>query len=29
MLDEPSITRFRQTYRIEFGAAGTDDPLTR
>ena len=27
MLDEPSITRFRQTYRIEFGAAGTDDPL--
>ncbi|MBT0956929.1 transcription-repair coupling factor [Alphaproteobacteria bacterium KMM 3653] len=27
ILDEPSITRFRQTYRIEFGAAGTDDPL--
>ncbi|MEO9895655.1 MAG: transcription-repair coupling factor [Paracoccaceae bacterium] len=27
VLDEPSITRFRQNYRIEFGAAGTDDPL--
>ncbi|MFK7870430.1 MAG: transcription-repair coupling factor [Roseobacter sp.] len=27
MLDEASITRFRQNYRIEFGAAGTDDPL--
>ena len=27
ILDEPSITRFRQSYRIEFGAAGTDDPL--
>lgn len=27
ILDEPSILRFRQTYRIEFGAAGTDDPL--
>jgi transcription-repair coupling factor (superfamily II helicase) len=27
VLDEASITRFRQTYRIEFGAAGTDDPL--
>ncbi|MEL6959319.1 MAG: transcription-repair coupling factor [Pseudomonadota bacterium] len=27
ILDEPSITRFRQTYRLEFGAAGTDDPL--
>ncbi|WP_438960548.1 transcription-repair coupling factor [Nereida sp.] len=27
ILDEPAITRFRQTYRIEFGAAGTDDPL--
>lgn len=27
ILDEPSITRFRQNYRIEFGAAGTDDPL--
>ncbi|MGB3408580.1 MAG: transcription-repair coupling factor [Jannaschia sp.] len=27
ILDGPSITRFRQTYRIEFGAAGTDDPL--
>jgi transcription-repair coupling factor (superfamily II helicase) len=26
-LDEASITRFRQNYRIEFGAAGTDDPL--
>ncbi|GGW22335.1 transcription-repair-coupling factor [Gemmobacter lanyuensis] len=26
MLDEASITRFRQTYRIEFGAT-TDDPL--
>jgi transcription-repair coupling factor (superfamily II helicase) len=25
--DDASITRFRQTYRIEFGAAGTDDPL--
>ena len=27
ILDEASITRFRQTYRVEFGAAGTDDPL--
>ena len=27
ILDEPSITRFRQSYRLEFGAAGTDDPL--
>jgi len=27
ILDEASITRFRQNYRIEFGAAGTDDPL--
>jgi transcription-repair coupling factor (superfamily II helicase) len=27
ILDENSITRFRQNYRIEFGAAGTDDPL--
>lgn len=27
ILDEASITRFRQNYRVEFGAAGTDDPL--
>jgi transcription-repair coupling factor (superfamily II helicase) len=27
MLDDGSITRFRQNYRVEFGAAGTDDPL--
>ncbi len=27
ILDESSILRFRQNYRIEFGAAGTDDPL--
>ena len=27
VLDEASITRFRQNYRLEFGAAGTDDPL--
>lgn len=27
ILDEPSIQRFRQNYRTEFGAAGTDDPL--
>jgi len=27
ILDPESITRFRQNYRIEFGAAGTDDPL--
>ncbi len=27
VLDPPSITRFRQSYRAEFGAAGTDDPL--
>lgn len=27
LLDEESIQRFRQNYRIEFGAAGTDDPL--
>ncbi|MDH2326181.1 transcription-repair coupling factor [Cereibacter sp. SYSU M97828] len=27
MLDDASITRFRQNYRIEFGAAGTSDPL--
>ena len=27
VLDDPAITRFRQNYRIEFGAAGTDDPL--
>ncbi|MEO8531513.1 MAG: DEAD/DEAH box helicase, partial [Deltaproteobacteria bacterium] len=26
-LDEAAITRFRQNYRIEFGAAGVDDPL--
>ena len=26
-MDEAGITRFRQSYRIEFGAAGTDDPL--
>ena len=26
-MDEAAITRFRQNYRIEFGAAGTDDPL--
>ena len=26
ILDEAAITRFRQNYRIEFGAAGTDDP---
>ncbi|MEM9580895.1 MAG: transcription-repair coupling factor, partial [Pseudomonadota bacterium] len=26
ILDEAAITRFRQSYRIEFGAAGTDDP---
>ena len=25
--DDEAITRFRQNYRIEFGAAGTDDPL--
>ena len=27
ILDEDAIRRFRQNYRIEFGAAGTDDPL--
>ncbi|WP_083480547.1 transcription-repair coupling factor [Jannaschia seosinensis] len=27
ILDGPAITRFRQNYRIAFGAAGTDDPL--
>ncbi len=27
LLDEASITRFRQTYRAEFGTAGSDDPL--
>ncbi len=27
ILDEPSITRFRQAYRGAFGAAGSDDPL--
>ncbi|WP_112322613.1 transcription-repair coupling factor [Oceanibium sediminis] len=27
ILDTASIQRFRQNYRIEFGAAGTDDPL--
>ncbi len=26
-LDEASIRRFRQNYRVEFGAAGSDDPL--
>ncbi|NNL35516.1 MAG: transcription-repair coupling factor, partial [Silicimonas sp.] len=27
ILDDAAITRFRQNYRLEFGAAGTDDPL--
>src|SRR6056297_707658 len=27
ILDDAAITRSRQNYRIEFGAAGTDDPL--
>ena len=27
ILDDDAIRRFRQNYRIEFGAAGTDDPL--
>jgi transcription-repair coupling factor (superfamily II helicase) len=27
ILDEASITRFRQNYRIEFGSAGSDDPV--
>ncbi|RKF17295.1 transcription-repair coupling factor [Roseovarius spongiae] len=27
ILDDAAITRFRQNYRIEFGSAGTDDPL--
>ena len=27
ILDDPAILRFRQNYRIEFGAAGNDDPL--
>ena len=27
ILDPASITRFRQNYRIEFGAGGSDDPL--
>jgi transcription-repair coupling factor (superfamily II helicase) len=27
ILDEAAITRFRQNYRVEFGAGGTDDPL--
>ncbi len=26
-LDDAAITRFRQNYRMEFGAAGSDDPL--
>ncbi|MGB0904360.1 MAG: transcription-repair coupling factor, partial [Mangrovicoccus sp.] len=26
ILDDAAITRFRQNYRIEFGAAGSDDP---
>ena len=27
ILEDTAITRFRQNYRIEFGAAGSDDPL--
>lgn len=27
ILDPAAITRFRQTYRVEFGAGGADDPL--
>ncbi|MFD1911927.1 transcription-repair coupling factor [Halodurantibacterium flavum] len=27
ILDDAAITRFRQNYRVEFGAGGTDDPL--
>ena len=27
ILDEAAILRFRQSYRIEFGAGGSDDPL--
>ncbi|MFT4149718.1 MAG: transcription-repair coupling factor, partial [Paracoccaceae bacterium] len=27
ILDEAAITRFRQNYRVEFGAAGVSDPL--
>ncbi len=27
ILDEEAIRRFRQNYRLEFGVAGTDDPL--
>ncbi|MDE0522999.1 MAG: transcription-repair coupling factor [Boseongicola sp.] len=27
ILDEASISRFRQSYRLEFGAGGTSDPL--
>ncbi|MCK4711828.1 MAG: transcription-repair coupling factor, partial [Marinosulfonomonas sp.] len=27
IMDEAAITRFRQNYRVEFGAAGSDDPL--
>jgi len=27
ILDDAAITRFRQNYRIEFGAGGSDDPL--
>ncbi|MFE3835693.1 transcription-repair coupling factor [Pseudogemmobacter sonorensis] len=27
VLDEASITRFRQNYRVEFGAGGAEDPL--
>ncbi len=27
ILDEPAILRFRQNYRIAFGAGGSDDPL--
>ena len=27
ILDEAAISRFRQNYRIEFGAGGSDDPL--
>ncbi len=27
ILEDSAITRFRQNYRVEFGAAGNDDPL--
>ena len=27
LLDDPAVRRFRQRYREEFGATGTDDPL--